>query len=223
MRILVAEDEAELSRVIKAVLELQGYEVDVANDGVEACEAAERCAYGCIVMDIMMPRMDGTEALRRMRAGGIVTPVILLTAKSEVEDRVAGLDAGADDYLTKPFSMQELLARIRSQTRRAGSFTPTCLTLGHVALDVNSETLTCENSIRLPGRETKLMELFLLNPGRDFSAEQLLERLWADDPDADERVVWVYVNYLRNKLEAISADVLLVGERGGSFHVQVIE
>ncbi len=221
LRVLIAEDERELSRVMKAVLELRGYEAVVANDGAEAVEAAAAQAFDCIVMDIMMPRLNGIDALSRIRAAGNVTPVILLTAKAEVEDRVAGLDAGADDYLTKPFSMEELLARIRSQTRRAETFTPSSLTLGNVSLDVATETLTAENSIRLPGRETKLLEFFLLNPDRDLTCEQILARVWPDDSDAGEQNVWVYVSYLRNKLAAVAATVTIEGERGGSFRVQV--
>lgn len=221
MNILIAEDERELSRVMRAVLELRGYDVDVAGDGAEAVDLVRENVYSCIVMDIMMPKLDGIAALRTIRHAGDVTPVILLTAKAEIEDRVAGLDAGADDYLTKPFSMEELLARIRSQIRRSDSFTPSCLTLGNVTLDVAGETLTGENSIRLPGREARLMEYFLLNPDRVLSDEQIVSRIWSDDPDADEQIVWMYLSYLRNKLHAVSADIEIVDEPDGGHRVSV--
>jgi len=222
MRILLAEDEKEMSKVVSAVLELKGYEVDAVFNGAQAVEAAASGSYDCVVMDIMMPVMTGIEALRQIRSSGNVVPVILLTAKAEVEDRVEGLDAGADDYLTKPFAMEELLARVRSQTRRRQSYTPSTLQLGGVTLDVGAEELRCSNSIRLPGRETKLMELLMLNHDKPLSTEQIFERVWRDDDEADVDIVWIYVNYLRNKLQSVNADVRIVGEKGESFHAEVI-
>ena len=149
MKILLAEDETDLARALVAVLNHSGYEVDAVEDGEEAVKKAKEEAYDCMIFDIMMPKKDGIGALREIRATGDVTPVIFLTAKSEVDDRIAGLDAGADDYLTKPFAMGELLARIRSMTRRAGAFTPTKLSFGKVSLDIEEQELVFENSIRL--------------------------------------------------------------------------
>ena len=155
MRILLAEDEKELSRALCAVLQHQGYETDAAYDGEEALELAFSRSYDCMVFDIMMPKLDGVTAVRRIRDSGIVTPVIMLTAKSEVDDRVEGLDAGADDYLTKPFAMKELMARLRSMTRRSKAFTPTRLSLGSVTLNTEEQELTGSNSIRLAKKESK--------------------------------------------------------------------
>jgi len=221
MRLLLAEDEKELARAVATMLEMSGYEVDVAHDGLRATELAAENAYGCMVLDIMMPKMTGTEALKAIRESGNVTPVVMLTAKSEIEDRVAGLEAGADDYLTKPFSMKELLARVRSQTRRNEVYAPRELSLGSVTLDVDHEQLRCVNSISLANRETRLMRLFLMNPERELTTREIFEQVWDDDPEADETLVWVYVSYLRNKLQSIAADIEICGERGGSFHVQV--
>lgn len=223
MKILLAEDKAALSRVVSRALEISGFECDVANDGVEACELASQSAYDCLVLDIMMPRKDGIEALRDIRAAGNLTPAIFLTAKAEVEDCVAGLAAGADDYLAKPFALQELVARIQAQTRRAQAFSPEVLRLGNVALNVSNETLSNVNSIRLPDRETRLMELLLRNPDRELSTETILDRVWGDEDGADPEIVWVYISYLRNKLESIAADVIIEGEKGGGYRAQIAE
>lgn len=161
MKILIAEDEKAMSDALGMVLRHFGYEVDTVPDGLAAVEKVQESAYDCMVFDVMMPRMDGVEALKRIRSSGDVTPVILLTAKAEVDDRITGLDAGADDYLTKPFAMGELMARIRSMTRRAGAFTPGRLSVGHVTLDVEEQEISCESSIRLSSKEAKLMKYFM--------------------------------------------------------------
>ena len=217
MRLLIAEDEAELSRAISAVLVHQGYEVEVANDGVEAVEKAASAAFDCMIFDIMMPRLDGIGALKEVRSTGNMTPVIMLTAKAEVDDRVEGLDAGADDYLTKPFSMKELMARIRSMTRRNTEFTPTKLTLGSVQLDTEILELSCHNSISLAAKEAKLMEYMLLNPGKPLRTEDIFAKVWKDEEGAAMDIVWVYISYLRQKLLAVKADIEIKGECGGSF------
>ena len=217
MRILVAEDEAELSRALKAVLDHQGYETDVVGDGLSAVEKAAGTSYDCMVLDIMMPVMDGLTAVREIRSTGNLTPVIMLTAKTEVDDRVGGLDAGADDYMTKPFAMKELLARIRSMTRRSTAFNPSRLTVGTLTLDIDEQELSAVHSIRLSGKEFQLMEYFMRNPGRAMKTEDLYARIWKDDPDADTEIVWLYISYLRKKLGAVMADVTIEGERGGSF------
>ena len=217
MRILLAEDEQQLSRAVAAVLSHMGYEIDVAENGLRAVELSGEKTYDCMVFDIMMPKLDGVTAVRRIRDSGIVTPVIMLTAKAEVDDRVEGLDAGADDYLTKPFAMKELLARLRSMTRRSKAFTPTRLSLGSVTLNTEEQELIGSNSIRLAKKETKLMETLLLNPGRALSTRDLLTRVWPDEPDAEDGLVWIYISYLRQKLAAIGADVEIVGEKGQSF------
>ena len=175
MKILIAEDEKAMSDALAAVLKHFGYEVDAVYDGLAATEKARENSYSCMIFDIMMPKIDGIEALKRIRDSGDMTPVIMLTAKSEVEDRIMGLDAGADDYLAKPFAMGELLARIRSMTRRMGEFTPTKLKKGDVELDVAEQELSCTSSVRLSSKETK-GKLFL--PTSFSAMSGVMKRTW---------------------------------------------
>ncbi|KMO85647.1 transcriptional regulator [Megasphaera cerevisiae DSM 20462] len=217
MKILLAEDEREMSAALTAILSHSGYEVDAVYDGIAAVEKAQADTYDCMVFDIMMPKLDGIDALKKLRSSGDVTPVIMLTAKAEVDDRITGLDAGADDYLTKPFAMGELLARIRSMTRRTSSFTPTKLSVGAVALDVEEQELSCKNSIRLANRETKLMKFFMLNAGKALPTDVIFTHVWKDETDVDETIVWMYVSYLREKLDSINADIQIKGDKGEDF------
>ncbi len=216
MNLLLAEDEKDLSRALVAVLEHSGYTVTPVYDGEAAVEAAKSSAFDCMIFDIMMPKMDGITALGIIRNSGDTTPVLLLTAKAEMDDKVSGLDAGADDYLTKPFAMVELLARIRSLTRRNGDYTPKKLSFGSVTLDVTGQELVSENSVRLGGMEASLMEFFMLNPNKSFTTEEIYSHVWKQKDEGTE-VVWVYVSYLRNKLRSIDADVEITGERDGEF------
>ncbi|MCR5781935.1 MAG: response regulator transcription factor [Clostridia bacterium] len=220
MKILLAEDEDDLARVQKAMLEHSGYSVDRAANGREAVTLAEKNAYDAMVMDVMMPVMDGVTALKTMRSSGITTPALLLTAKSQIEDRVAGLDAGADDYLTKPFAFPELLARIRSMTRRRTDYTKTRYEIGNLTLDVEAGDLAAVNSISLSSRETRLMEHFMQNPSKPFSTEDIFRRVWSDDPSAGAEVVWVYISFLRGKLKSIGASCRIEGEKGGDFYLK---
>ncbi len=216
MNILLAEDEKDLSRALVAVLEHNGYKVTAVYDGEAAVEEAKSGAFDCMVLDIMMPKMDGITALTMMRESGDTTPVLMLTAKSEMNDKVAGLDAGADDYLTKPFVMVELLARIRSLTRRSGEYTPKKLSFGSVTLDISGQELISENSVRLAGMEANLMEFLMMNPNKSFTTEEIFSHVWKDAEEGPD-VVWIYISYLRNKLRSIVADVEINGEKGGSF------
>lgn len=220
MKILIAEDEKAMADALAAVLRHFGYEVDTAPDGLAALEKVRDHVYDCLVFDVMMPRMDGVEALRRLRAGGDVTPVLMLTAKAEVGDRIAGLDAGADDYLAKPFAMGELLARIRSLTRRAGPFTPNRLTCGDVTLDAAEQELSAKSAVRLSSREAKLMRLFLLNAGKALTAEEILGRVWKDEPEADAAVAAMYVAYLREKIEAVQSRAVILGGEAGPYTLE---
>lgn len=220
MRILIAEDEAQLSRAVAAVLRHMNYEVDTAENGKEAVDLASANTYDCMVLDIMMPVMDGIEALKKIRASGDVTPVIMLTAKSEVSDRVAGLDAGADDYLTKPFAIAELAARIRSATRRQDSYTPKVLSAGNVKLDMTVSELKAENSVRLSQKEMDLMELLILNEGKELTTPQILDKVWKDDRQTEEGVVWMYISYLKSKLDAVNASLVISGEKGGPYRLE---
>ncbi len=216
MKLLLAEDEKELSRALAAVLTLQGYDVIQVFDGEQATEKLREIAFDVVVLDIMMPKKDGLEVLRDMRNEGDVTPVLMLTAKAEIENRVEGLDLGANDYLTKPFAMKELLARLRVLTRNTEK-AHEALTFGNLKLDVEKQELSCINSIRLAGKEVELMSYFIHNAGKELSTEVIFGHIWKDDAEVTDGVVWMYVSYLRKKLEEVSADVEITGEKNGSF------
>lgn len=217
MKILVAEDEPQLLRVLTIAMEHAGYDVDQVDNGLKAVEHAKENSYDVIMLDIMMPVMDGITALKKIRESGDKTYILMLTAKAEVDDRVTGLDSGADDYLTKPFSLKELLARLRSKERREDDFTPNKLELGDVTLNVSKQELVSHNSIRLSGTETQLMNYFLLNQNKELSTEELLNHVWKNDIDANADVVWIYVSYLRQKLQSIQSSVRIEGDKGGSY------
>lgn len=217
MKILVAEDEPQLLRVLTVAMEHAGYDVDPVDNGLKAVEHAKENSYDVIMLDIMMPVMDGITALKKIRESGDKTYILMLTAKAEVDDRVTGLDSGADDYLTKPFSLKELLARLRSKERREDDFTPNKLELGDVTLNVSKQELVSHNSIRLSRTETQLMNYFLLNQNKELSTEELLNHVWKNDADANADVVWIYVSYLRQKLQSIQSSVRIEGDKGGSY------
>ena len=219
MKILLAEDTRDLNRVITVALQHEGYEVDPAYDGEEASERAFQNGYDLIVLDIMMPKKSGIEVLREIRSANNVTPVLLLTAKAEVDDRVSGLDAGADDYLTKPFAMKELLARVRAMTRRKAEYGAGELKFGDLTLDADKSELTSEHSIRLSVKEYELLQTLILHPDRDLDTGYLLERVWNNAPDATSDTVWLYISYLRGKLTSIASSVKILGERGGSYRL----
>ena len=219
MKILLAEDEHDLKRALVAVLTHTGYDVDAVENGAEAVKFASKYAYDCMVLDIMMPVMNGMEALSKIREAGDRTPVIYLTAKAEVEDRINGLDAGADDYLTKPFAIGELIARIKSLTRRQETYTPKVLEAGNVTLDINKQEIKCENAVRLGVKEAKLMEYFMLNKGKMLSTDMIFNHVWKDDDDASIDLVYVYVSYLNSKLNAIGSSVMIEGEEGAQYHL----
>ena len=219
MKILLAEDTRDLNRVITVALQHEGYEVDPVYDGEEASAHAFQNGYDLIVLDIMMPKKSGIEVLREIRSANSVTPVLLLTAKAEVDDRVSGLDAGADDYLTKPFAMKELLARVRAMTRRKAEYGAGELKFGDLTLDADKFELTSENSIRLSVKEYELLQTLILHPDRDLDTGYLLERVWNNAPDATSDTVWLYISYLRGKLTSIASSVKILGERGGSYRL----
>lgn len=223
MKLLLAEDEVQLSRALAAVLRHHGYTVDTVYDGREAMDYLESETYDGIILDWMMPQLDGLQVLRRLREQGTTTPVLLLTAKSEIADRVAGLDAGADDYLPKPFSMEELLARIRAMTRRRGSYTDSTLHLGDLFLDRNNFVLSGPNgSVTLSSKEFQMMEILLSEKGRLISTERFMERIWGYDSEAELSVVWVYVSNLRKKLAALGSHVEIHASRGRGYSLEVI-
>lgn len=212
-----------MADVLLAIFKHQGFEADWAENGAIAVDLAQKKNYDCMIFDIMMPVKDGITALKELREADDVTPVIMLTAKSEVDDRITGLDSGADDYLTKPFAIGELLARIRSLTRRNKDFTPTILSAGSTSLDTEEQELSAHNSIRLSGKETKLMKLFMLNENKELSTSYLFQKIWSGEEGVDESVVWIYISYLREKLSAINSDLSIFGEEGQSFRLALRE
>lgn len=221
MRILIAEDEVEIAKALKVVLERSRYTVDIVHNGRDALDYSLMGNYDTIVLDIMMPEMDGLSVLRRIRQQGLATPVLFLTAKGEVEDRVAGLNAGADDYLPKPFAGTEFVARVRALTRRNGTYAPMELCLGKTVLDCNKYELTKDGSaIRLNNKEYQLMELFMRNPCHVFSSEHLMEKVWGLDTEAEIDVVWTYIGFLRKKLKQLDADVEIRTVRGAGYMLE---
>ena len=214
MKLLYAEDEAAMSEAVVDILTYHKYAVDAVYDGEEALAYAHAEQYDGIILDIMMPKLDGLEVLRQLRKEGLRTPVLLLTAKGGVEDRIEGLDMGADDYLPKPFVMGELLARIRAMLRRREEFTPEILTCGDVSLNLRSYELSGNGqSFVLPKLEYRLMELLMLNQGMYLSSGDLLVRVWGYDTDAEIGIVWVYISYLRKRLAALGSYVTVRARR----------
>lgn len=208
MRLLYAEDEKEMSEAVTDILTYHNYIVDAVYDGEDALSYAQSESYDGIILDIMMPKMSGLEVLRSLRQSGCGTPVLLLTAKADVEDKIEGLDTGADDYLAKPFVMGELLARVRAMLRRRESFVPEIIRCGNIALDKSNYKLSTEKGTAMLTKiELQIMELLMLNSGAYFSTEILFEKIWGYESDTDISVVWVYISYLRKHLEEIGADV----------------
>lgn len=214
MKLLYAEDEAGMSEAVTDILTYHKYIVDTVADGEEALAYAQAEKYDGMILDIMMPKLSGLEVLQRLRNAGCRTPVLLLTAKAEVEDRIEGLDLGADDYLPKPFAMGELLARVRAMLRRREEFTPDILTYGDISLNRNSYELTGgRQTFVLPKLEYRLMETLLLHQGMYLSSEELLVKVWGYDTEAEVGVVWVYISYLRKRLAALSNQVTIQAKR----------
>ena len=215
MKLLYAEDERAMSEAVTDVLTYHKYSVDAVYDGQDALDYARTEEYDGIILDVMMPKMSGLEVLRQLRSEGCRTPVLLLTAKAEVEDRIEGLDLGADDYLPKPFAMGELLARVRAMLRRREEFTPTVLRCGDLELNQQTAELRCgDEAVVLPKLEYKLMELLMLNRGRCLSTEDMLVKVWGYETEADVGVVWVYLSYLRKRLAALGSGVEIKARRG---------
>ena len=220
MKILIAEDTADLNRAITAVLKHEGYDVTSALDGQEAMDEIEKDSFDCIVLDIMMPKKSGLEVLTELRSRHILTPVLLLTAKVEIDDRVAGLDAGADDYLTKPFAMKELLARLRALIRRRDGYSEeSTLSFGDFILNGKESELTAGNTVRLSIKEFELMHLLVRNADKELATGYLLETVWRNEPDAHEDTVWLYISYLRGKLNSVGSSALINGEKGGNYRL----
>lgn len=219
MKILLAEDTHDLNRNITFLLQHEKYEVDSTFDGAEALDHLKSDSYDCAILDIMMPKVDGIAVLKEMRNRHITTPVLLLTAKAEIEDRVSGLDAGADDYLPKPFAMKELLARIRALTRRQPMLAPDNLHIGDIFLDTEKVSLCSKSSVRLSNKEFDLMLHLMQNTDIELTTGYLLEHIWKNEIEAGEDTVWLYISYLKRKLQMIGSDAKITGQKGGSFRL----
>lgn len=223
MRLLLAEDEQALSKALKAILERNNYSVDAAYDGKEALEYLETDNYDGVILDIMMPQVDGITVLREIRKKGNPIPVLLLTARSEVDDKVLGLDAGANDYLTKPFNSRELLARIRAMTRAQAVQTNSKLQVGNVTLDCAAyELSTASGTYRLANKEFQMIEMLMSNPKSLISSERFMEKIWGYDSEAEINVVWVYISYLRKKLNALHANIQIKAMRNAGYMLEEI-
>lgn len=221
MRVLIAEDEVELARGLKYLLEKNKFSVDIVHDGAAAMDCFCCGEYDVIVLDIMMPGMDGLEVLRRIRKSKSGVPVLMLTAKAEVEDRVAGLEAGADDYLPKPFASREFIARVKALSRRNAGYADLVLSFGDVQLDCNRYELACRGeSVRLNNKEFQLAELFLQHPHYVFSTNHLMDKIWGQDSDADMNVVWTYIGFVRKKLRQIGSCVEIRTVRGAGYALE---
>ena len=221
MRLLLAEDEKALSKALTAILERNNYSVDAVYDGQAALEYLEADNYDGVILDIMMPKIDGITVLKEIRKKGNLIPVLLLTAKSEVDDKVEGLDAGANDYLAKPFHSKELLARIRAMTRVQTGQTSSILKMGNVTLNRAAfELSTSKGSFRLANKEFQMIELMMSNPGVLISAERFMEKIWGYDSEAEINVVWVYISYLRKKLAALQADIQIKVTRSVGYSLE---
>ena len=222
MRLLYAEDERSLARAVSTILRKNNYSVDVVYDGESALDYLATENYDGAIMDVMMPKADGFEVLRRMRERGDSTPVLLLTARAEIDDRVAGLDSGANDYLTKPFDMKELLARIRAMTRLPSVQPDKTISCGKVTLDCASYDLSGPGgSTKLAGKEFQMMEMLMRNPRKLVSTEAFMDRIWGYDSEAELNIVWVYISTLRKKLKGIEADIEIKAQRGVGYYLEV--
>ena len=217
MKLLFAEDERSLSRAITHILEKNCYNVDAVYDGQTALEYLENGEYDGVILDIMLPKLDGITVLKTIRNSGNPVPVLMLTAKAEIDDKVLGLDCGANDYLTKPFDTKELLARIRAMTRR-NKAVDASLRMGNITLNrTNFELSSPTGSFRLANKEYQMMELLMANPRQLLSPEQFLERIWGLDSNTETNVVWVYISYLRKKLAALNANISIIAVRNAGY------
>ena len=222
MRLLLAEDERELSAALVAILKHNNYSIDAVYNGEDALAYLEADNYDGAILDIMMPKIDGLTVLKKIRAEGNTVPVLILTAKSEVDDKVLGLDCGADDYLSKPFAAKELLARIRAITRRKTEAVNSVLKVGNLTLDCTTFELSSPtDSCRLPNKEFQIMELLAANSRQIISTDRFMEKVWGYDSEADVGVVWVYISYLRKKLVSLDANVKIKAARGQGYYLEI--
>lgn len=215
MRLLIAEDELDLAEALTVFFEKNKFSVDAVNDGFSAYEYGLSGEYDAIILDVMMPKMNGIEVLTKLRQDGIKTPIMMLTAKGQKDDRILGFNQGADDYLPKPFEPDELICRVRAILRRGGEYKPTELTFEDITLNQDTGILKCgTKEVRLSGREFQMMELFMRSPKVVFSADRIMEKIWGWDSEAEINVVWVHISNLRKKIKSIGSRVSLYANRG---------
>lgn len=225
MRILVIEDEVQLADAVSEILKRNKYFVDTVYDGADGLDYALKGVYDCILLDVMLPKMNGFEVLSNLRQEKISTPVIMLTAKSEVEDKITGLDGGADDYITKPFNTNELLARIRATTRRKGELVDdNCISFENLKLMKNSCSIAYgENDIKLSLKEFQIMELLISNPHRILPKERIIEKIWGYESDVEYNNIEVYISFLREKLSTMCSDIQIKTARGIGYSLEKVE
>lgn len=218
MRILIAEDEPKLRKSLVHIFEHNHYAVDSVDNGTDAYEFAASGEYDGLILDIMMPGMDGIDLIKKLRVNGITTPALFLSARTEIHQRIEGLDAGADDYLPKPFATQELLARVRAMLRRKDNFTPDLLTVGTLTLNRSTFELQCGSQIQpLSSKEFQVMEMLMRHPGQILTAEQLITHIWGWDSNVDTSVVWVHISNIRKKIDALGATVIIKFVRNAGY------
>lgn len=218
MKILLVEDDLDLVKVLNKILILNGYIVDCANDGIEALDYLNINSYDLVIMDIMMPRLDGISTLKKIRKDGNSVPVLLLTAKSMVDDKVEGLDNGADDYMTKPFQSKELLARIRALTRRQNQITT--MSVGNLTLDLNTYEMRAEKTIKLTNKEFKVMEVLIRNTNSYLGSEKIMDSIYDISSDTEIGVIWVFISTLRKKLDEIGSNYNIVTRKGVGYRLE---
>ncbi len=221
MRILLCEDEIELSNALCALLRHSNYSVDAAYDGLESLDFIAAGNYDAIILDIMMPKLDGISVLKKVRETGNKIPILMLTAKGELDDKVLGLDAGANDYLTKPFALKELLARIRAMTREQSDATSSLLTFENFTLDRATYELKSEKgTFKLANKEFQMLEMLMINPSHLITSERFMEKIWGYDNNSEINVVWVYISYLRKKLQALNANAVIKVTRNTGYSLE---
>ena len=218
MKILLVEDDLDLVKVLNKILILNGYIVDCANDGIEALDYLNINSYDLVIMDIMMPRLDGISTLKKIRKDGNSVPVLLLTAKSMVDDKVEGLDNGADDYMTKPFQSKELLARIRALTRRQNQITT--MSVGNLTLDPNTYEMRAVKTIKLTNKEFKVMEVLIRNTNSYLGSEKIMDSIYDISSDTEIGVIWVFISTLRKKLDEIGSNYNIVTRKGVGYRLE---
>lgn len=223
MRLLLVEDEIELSNALVAILTRNNYSVDAVYDGEDALYYLETENYDAVILDIMIPKIDGIEVLKTIRKEGNKIPVIMLTAKSEIDDRVVGLDSGADDYLTKPFASKELLARLRALTRRGEQLTENIVTVGNISLNRTTfELFSDSGNFRLANKEYQLIEMLMVNQNQLIPTERFMEKIWGYDSEAEINVVWVHISFLRKKLQQLNANIQIKANRNMGYSLEMI-